>query len=408
MKNYASLILNALLDKFERSNLAFLSREELAGSPASKISISVLKDKLFADYWVQDCYLYRPDIDCAVKELCAKGFCFARWDESRDLPERVGLCLDKVDQAFSYAGRTRQQDKDSGESEMLRKKRQGIHCNTVGRFLDELEQLVRNHKSHSEWYSSGSDLDLLLKMIDAVENQEEEILLRNFSKRNFSDSKVFERNQTRILKVFNRFGETGNTYNDFDSLCKEHNIVRNEGFVLIKGGVRLGIAGQAFDLSEYPYVFPIPNKAFKDLSIIDVSVSKLITIENLTTFNYYNDPDAIVVYLGGFAGRHEIGILKKIHERTSNLQFFHMGDIDWGGIRIFMDLRKKTLIPFKPLNMSIKELEEYRDECIPLSERDRDGLAKLLDDEEAAEFRDVISFMLGNGYKLEQESLLFC
>ena len=407
MKDYESLILNALLDKFERSKLAFLPQEELAGSPASKISISVLKDKLFSDYWVQDCYRYRPDIDRAIKELCAKGFCFARWDESRELPERVGLCLDKVDEAFSFAGKTRRQDKDFRELEMLRTKRQGIQCDTAGRLIDELEQLTHDHKSHAEWYSTESDLDLLLKMIDAVENQDEEILLRNFSKRNFSDSKVFERNQTRILKIFNRFGETGSTYNDFDSLCNEHNIVRNEGFVLIKGGVLLGIAGQTFDLSEYPYVFPIPHRAFGDFSVIDVLASKLITVENLTTFNYFNDPDAIIVYLGGFAGRHEVGILKKIHERTSGLDYLHMGDIDWGGFQILMDLRKKTGIPFKPLYMGIKELEKYREECIPLTERDRDGLTKLLEDVDAVEFREVLSFMLDNGYKLEQESLLF-
>ena len=57
-------------------------------------------------------------------------------------------------------------------------------------------------------------------------------------------------------------------------------------------------------------------------------------------------------------------------------------------------------------HMGIEEFEEYREECIPLTERDRDGLAKLLEDPEAGEFRGVISFMLDNGYKLEQESLL--
>ena len=410
MKDYESLILNALLDKFERSSLAFLSGEELATSSSSRISLSAIKDKLFSDYRAQDCYLYRPDIERSVRNLCEKGFCSAKWDESKDLLEKVCLCPGKVDEAFVFAGRTRKRDRDSMELEMLEKKRRSIHGDTAGRLLVELEDLARKHKSHADWYSGESDLDLFLKMMDAVELQKEEILLRNFSKRNFGDSKVFERNQTRILNAFNAFGDDPESYDGFDSLCKTHNIVRNEGFVIIKGKIVLGIAGMEFDLTNYPYVFAVPNKAFEglnDLAVLSVAATRLISIENLTTFNYFNDPDAVVVYLGGYAGRHEIELLKKVHDVAGGIECLHMGDIDWGGFRILMDLRKKTGIPFNAFHMGIKELEEYREECIPLSDRDREALAKLLDDPDAGEFRNVISFMLGNGYKLEQESLLF-
>lgn len=407
MKDYESLILNALLDKFERSGLAFLSDKELAGFPSSRISLSIKKDRLFSEYWAQDCYLYRPDIDSAVKKLCEKELCTAKWDESKDLLEKVCLCPDKVDEAFAFAGRTRKRDSDSRELEMLGKKRRDIHGDTADRLLVELEDLARKHKSHVDWYASESDLDLLLKMIQAVENQKEDILLRNFSKRNFGDSKVFERNHARILNVFNAFGTDYEPYDSFDNLCQAHNIVRNEGFVLIKGKIVLDIAGQKFDLTGYPYVFAVPYRAFEFLNILHVSVNRLITIENLTTFNYFNDPDAVVVYLGGYSGRHEIGLIKKVYESAGELTCLHMGDIDWGGFRILMDLRKKTGLPFSAFHMGIEELEEYREECIPLTERDRDGLAKLLEDPEAGEFRGVISFMLDNGYKLEQESLLF-
>ena len=407
MKDYGKTILNALLDKFERSKLAFLENEELASSSSPKISISVSNDKLFAEYWAQDCYQYRPDIDRAVRELCDKGFCYARWDESNGLLERVGLCLDKVDEAFSYMGRTRRQDKDRKEIEMLERKKLESHGGTVRNLLAELKVLANSHKSHMDWYDSEEDLDLFLKMVDAVEMQEDEILLRNFSKRYFSDSKVFEKNQARILKTFNRFGVAEDRYSDFDSLCKEHNIVRNEGFLLVKGKLILDIAGQTFDLSRYPYVFAIPHKAFENLTITDVFSSRLITVENLTTFNYFNEDDAIVVYLGGFAGRHEVEFLKKVCKRTDALDFLHMGDIDWGGFQILMDLRKKTGMSFKALHMGIGELERYRQQCSPLTERDKVGLSKLLNDKDAADFWDTIAFMLDNGYKMEQESLVF-
>lgn len=407
MKDYAGLILNALLDKFERSRFAFLSAEELSALPDSRISLATARDRVFADYWVQDCYLYRPDIDSAARKLCARGFCTAWWNEGKGLLERIALCPDRVDEAFSYAGRTRRRDRESDDAGKLAEKRQGLCSITAAGFLDAMEQMILSHRSHFGWYTDESDLDLMLKMIEAVENQQDEIMLRNFSKRNFGDSKVFENNQTRILNVFNTFGTDKDGYESFDSLCKAHNIVRNEGFVLLKGKVVLGIAGQEFNLPDYPYVFPVPHTAIGDLSVISVPATRLIAIENLTTFNYFNDPDAVVVYLGGYAGRNEIEILKKIKKAAGEIQTLHMGDIDWGGFHILIDLRKKTGIDFRAFRMGIEELEEYRSECKRLTEKDRAGLSRLLGEKEAMEFSGTISYMLEHGYKLEQESLVF-
>ena len=85
-----------------------------------------------------------------------------------------------MDEAFSYIGRTRRQDKDRKEIEMLERKKLESHGGTVRNLLAELKVLANLHKSHMDWYDSEEDLDLFLKMVDAVEMQEDEILLRNF------------------------------------------------------------------------------------------------------------------------------------------------------------------------------------------------------------------------------------
>lgn len=57
--------------------------------------------------------------------------------------------------------------------------------------------------------------------------------------------------------------------------------------------------------------------------------------------------------------------------------------------------------------MGMEELIKYKGDCSPLTENDRRHLSLLLQNPEAHSFYPVIEFMLKNGYKLEQESLIF-
>ena len=84
-----------------------------------------------------------------------------------------------------------------------------------------------------------------------------------------------------------------------------------------------------------------------------------------------------------------------------------MGDIDWGGFEIFIHLKNMTGIDFVPFKMGIDELRKHKNECISLTEDDRRKLELLLQNPDAKVFYPIIEFMLRNGYKLEQESLVF-
>jgi hypothetical protein len=57
--------------------------------------------------------------------------------------------------------------------------------------------------------------------------------------------------------------------------------------------------------------------------------------------------------------------------------------------------------------MGIEELIKYKNECVQLTQNDRKKLLLLRQNPEAEKFYAVIYFMLKNGYKLEQESIVF-
>ena len=138
-----------------------------------------------------------------------------------------------------------------------------------------------------------------------------------------------------------------------------------------------------------------------DIEKVEISASKVITIENLTTFNSFVDRDAFVIYLGGYHNSIRRNMIRKIYENNPDKKYYHYGDIDAGGFYILQDLRRKTGIPFAPLNMNLGTIKKYKDYTKKLTKNDRSRLKNLL----GGEFDEVINYMLENDCKLEQEAI---
>ncbi len=72
---------------------------------------------------------------------------------------------------------------------------------------------------------------------------------------------------------------------------------------------------------------------------------------------------------------------------------------------IFEHLRRKTGIPFRTLCMDVNTLQCHQNQTKPLEGTDRKRLQKLMDT--YPEHCEVISYMLENDCKLEQEAVKF-
>ena len=98
----------------------------------------------------------------------------------------------------------------------------------------------------------------------------------------------------------------------------------------------------------------------------------LLTIENYASFNRYVreiDNGGLVIYTGGFASAGVIEILKSVLGiADSTVPFFHWGDVDPGGLRIFRFLEEN--LPRKPrphlMNRTIAEVHGSPARCDPI------------------------------------------
>ena len=396
---YRELILSKLIDRYENSGQSYDSTAKRRA-----ISLLVEKDSLFKNYWVSNHYLYRPEIECAVESLAREGFIVAVY--KNDLLQKVTLNIDKVSELYLFLCREPKRDKGLKELSFICVELQkGNIASVASAFLSKMQTLLEQHEAHEKYFKGLEDLSLMLAIVKAIEGNTEEMLLRNFSKKHFKDSKLLEKYASKILSLFNEFDVT--QYASFAELCSKHYIIKNAGYAYVKNGLLLKINNQTIDLDALATDFALSDNAIDVMDILQVNASKVYTIENLTTYHYFSDKDAITIYLGGYHNRIKCKFLKKLCGAKSSLQWFHIGDIDWGGFEIFMHLTTSTGIEFQPCLMGIEELERYEAECLPLTQNDRIRLEKLLSDPRAKCFHPTIEYMLKKGYKLEQESLIF-
>ena len=162
---------------------------------------------------------------------------------------------------------------------------------------------------------------------------------------------------------------------------------------------------QVIDLNKLKYEYSLSDEMILNLELLDSKFNKVITIENLTSFYEYKDDDALIIYLAGFHNHTKRMLLKKIYSKYPNVKYYHFGDIDIGGLRIFNHLVESTGIPFIPLKMSVKELKDESNNLKELTLNDKKSLDLMLTDNRYIMFIDVMKYMKEHNVKLEQENL---
>ena len=181
-------------------------------------------------------------------------------------------------------------------------------------------------------------------------------------------------------------------------------VIKNTAYAFIKGDLTIKLNNQVINLKDYGQPLALSDTAIKSIEVLEVSAKSLYTIENLTSFDVFNKKDTVAIYLGGFHNTVKRELILKIYNVVPYIEYFHYGDIDAGGFYILNHLRNKTRIPFKPFMMSVIELEHFKENCKSLTSNDKLRLTKMNCDSDFNEFRDVISYMLLHGIKLEQEA----
>ena len=250
----------------------------------------------------------------------------------------------------------------------------------------------------------------IIKILDYILSNHPDILERELSIEILCDSKKWEKSyRSKVCKILHeseKFCEITDgleeTKEIYDTILENLNVYKNPSYVYFKGNAKIKFAdGRILDVAQNK-ALAIPSTEVEDIDEIEIFNKSVMTIENLTSFNRVRGADVFFLYLSGYHNSVKQALLKKIFDQnqSKNILYYHFGDIDPDGFYILDNLRKKTGIDFKPYCMDVNRLTKFQDYVKPIESNDVKKAESLI---AAKKYADVVTYILKNKIKLEQE-----
>lgn len=383
---YEEQILTWLIDSHEK--------KDPGSSNTRKASISVTAKFPAYKEPLSDTY---NDIEAAVQHLLSWGFVECSQNQ-QGYYTKVVLLESALPKIYQYLHRTPKAELWEMQKNLLGKNVAKAESIT-GRFCAAMLKRIAQRKDLE--YGLAKDMKLLEDVLLALVNIErlnKETYIRNFSEMVFHDSKRLQNILNPVTKILFDYG---------DSVCyketvlAQYNLVSNPGYVCIKGDWQIWCQGRCVSTNMFRGGIAISSDALDEIERIAVPGGIIISVENLTTYYDTKERQGAIIYLGGFMNTVRANFLEKLYMFEPDAEYFHKGDLDPYGFLILEDLKKKTGIPFRPMEMDLGTLCQCH--CAghfrPLDEADR----KAITSPALIEYQPILQYMIQHNCKIEQE-----
>ena len=399
MVQYDKQVINKLLDTYENSLLSI-------GKNKRNVKIEFRFTKaVLPEYFDESSFVYE-NIHIQLRNIEEKGLIKIIWKGQKVdyVIQKVQLNTEKLTQAYAFVRRMPKGNLEEENQTFLEE-----YCNDekgeipiTREFARYLQERLNNHQPVKEYINllKIKETRRLFVALSSVEKNRRPCYIREFSIEHFQDSKYFEQIKNQVAKIFRRFHSEYASMETAEILA-EYGIYHTPNYVYFKGDIAIEIDGEHIKLQTLNQGLGISGEDLCKVIFSDLSrIKQVITIENLTTFFRWQEPESLIIYLGGYHNGIRRTLLKKIYQELPRISYYHFGDIDAGGFSILNDLRNKAGIPFQMYRMDIETLKYYEKYGKALTESDRIRLKEMEKDEE---LQEVVSYMLLHNVKLEQE-----
>jgi hypothetical protein len=396
------------MDKWDKQILQYLTEhfrksKKDDGSNKTNRRTQLKPEKLYKQYRTNDGDLdVIHAINQTVNELRDMGFVTYAAEKFGTQIQSVYLVDEKIEQVEKYLF-----EKYGVVSRSMRKE-------NVQRIIDEYQHKSEICKRECELYQEQlrvnrfpKEEELLPKILDAIcfiENNTEDLYVREVSMKVYGDSKFFEeQTYNQVCNLLRKYQTRPSRPEELpDEILMDFHIKKEPLKFSIKGKFSLTLDGREIDFSGFPFGVEIDTETLSVIERIHIKAPSFMTIENRTSYLRYTNEDTVTFYLGGYANRFQRDFLQKTATDNPNITYLHFGDIDPGGFWIHHNLRQITGVDFKTFAMSTEELSNSQFvHCLhPLTDNDIVRCQELL---EMACYQNTIAYMLEHQVKLEQE-----
>ncbi|MDD6258438.1 MAG: DUF2220 family protein [Erysipelotrichaceae bacterium] len=394
---YIKEILSRLIRKLNKRELQHSDKE-------NNRPISVKPKEIYKPYGtVKGSTLVENDFNDAAQFLEDKGYVFVKKKKFSDDIASILLNQNLRDQINKYLS---DEFGITPRDLMILETKELIEQYTDRGPLTEYycEQLI-NQLDHSLNDVDVEKEEKILSMLDFLQSNKADLYVREASMIVFGASKVFEERpfyDTICTMIRNATDNPKDEFVTNDEVLKDYYIHTVDQEILLKGDITVVISGTFLSVNSFTNGISLTSSDIPHIESIRLNTGKMITVENKTAFYRFSDPQYCVMYLGGYANRYQIDLLKKIFNFNPNASYYHFGDIDIGGFLIHQHLCRTTSITFDLFHMGIEDLHnpKYKKCLQSLTENDRERAKSLL---LVDLYKSTVETMLAENIKLEQE-----
>lgn len=394
--NYEEKILTYLVDNYRKS-------KKDSGDNKTNRRTQVKPEKLYKKYNANDGDFEEiSKFDQAVEYLSKLGFICSVKETFGTQIQCIFLVDERIQEAEKYLAERCGYVSMDMQIEKLR--------NLVGKYKSASpiceKECARLLESITERKvpKNIDELDDVLKAIAFIENNQEELYMREMSMKVYGDSKHFENISLQpVCSMLRKYSKQNLREGELtDEILLIYHITREPQKLCIKGKALINIGGTEVDISGFSEGIEFQTSELKNIKSVKLMVPYFMTIENRAAYLRYAKDDVVVFYLGGYANRYQRDFIKTVYMSNRNASYLHFGDIDAGGFWIHHNLCEITGVNFELFSMSADELgnKEFASCLHELSGNDRVRLREL---KKIDVYEDVVRYMLHNNVKLEQE-----
>jgi len=417
MKHY---LIHKILDKYESSSVDW--KEVQAGNRSIKIQQAdydkleeMLRQEEYEVTWEE-----KPEYDgaesyvtgkeCLIKEalwLEEQKLISIKWLSFKSDIGSYKYSLENISHFYKMAERIPKLEKVHTISEIIRNYFGQAKSEWLrGYYQEQMEFADKGKKTDLEKHSE----DLLI-CLNALEKLEFPMYIRVFSSQYLDNSKVFENKfKSKVISIAKNYHPTVDEEMEDYQVLEQLYLDTYSQEMAVKGALKIQLDGQEIDLASFVYGTVLNSETLKRAEILSTQeIHKIITVENKANFvSMPYEENTLIIFSHGFFSPLEREFLKQLEKILEEnvpeqVQYYHTGDLDYGGIRIFQYIRKQIFPKLQPYQMSVEQYEKYKSNAIDIERKPLQELQKFKE----PLMQDLIDAICREKKVIEQESFLY-
>lgn len=279
-----------------------------------------------------------------------------------------------------------------------------------GTFLEPYyEALLRRLETGQEVKKPDMEDEDYFRCLNRAAVIETPVWRRQFSSEVLHDSKLFEKKyQDKVVTVMEKYSPLSEEGMTADDILRVHGIKTYSQSLEWKGALVYRIGnGNPIDSSVNIFGTVINAQTLEQaVPAAAPGIRRIMLIENKANYESMDfREDTLYIYCHGFFSPKELKFLSALTGiADENTEYLHWGDLDLGGIRIFLYNQRKLFPGLKPYRMDASAYETAiaQGAGIPVKKEKKEKLQRL----DAGDLDGLKECILKTGMEIEQEALL--